>query len=141
MGVFTLKPGRKKARAVACGSYTAKGSVADAYSGQVDITAIRAALRVSALQGWSVLSVDVSTAFLNAELPEDQPIAVRPPAVWVQAGLVEKGSLRHLQRALYGLREAPKAWADHRDGRMREMKVEVNGVKQYLLQCKSDPGV
>ena len=51
---------------------------------------------------WEAITADVSQAFLNAELVEgsDHPVFVKSPA----------GEVWRLEKALYGLRAAPKAW-------------------------------
>ena len=49
--------------------------------------------------------LDVTTAFLNGELNEDLYM-VQPPG-YEQGG---PNIVCHLQRALYGLRQAPRAW-------------------------------
>ena len=52
---------------------------------------------------------DVSTAFLHARLPKDEPpVIVRPPP-----NLQRKGWLWRLVRALYGLRTSPRLFQEH----------------------------
>ena len=68
-------------------------------------------------------TLDVKTAFLNAGLrgqdapPESRRIVLlQPPALMVKLGLAEVGELWQVEAALYGLRESPRQWGDHRDG-------------------------
>ena len=58
---------------------------------------------------WIILSGDVSTAFLHAELPQDKPIFVKPPKEYYTGNDV----VWQLLRPLYGLETAPKHWQDY----------------------------
>ncbi len=96
--VFTVKPGgRDKCRAVICGNYVTKNGTELLFTATIDACALRIALRECALQKWDAVSIDVSTAFLNAPLEqaEGSAILVRPPTVFTMAGLVpEESALR-----------------------------------------------
>ena len=111
LAVFTAKPTKDKCRAVVCGNFAPKRENQIVYTSQADVTAIRAAVRLAAYKQWDVGSVDVKTAFLNAPLDSlgGSIILVRPPSVFVEANATPKGSVWRLHRALYGLREAPRA--------------------------------
>ena len=63
-----------------------------------------------ARQNVGVTFTDVSGAFLNASLGEDDRFAVEPPEEYRTPGLDEVWVLR---KALYGLRGAPKYWQEH----------------------------
>jgi len=54
-------------------------------------------------KGWSMRQLDVNTAFLNA--PLDTPVYMECPE-----GYEKPGHVIRLRKALYGLREAPRAW-------------------------------
>ena len=78
-----------------------------------------------------VASVDVSTAFLNADLsPEDlsKGICTRPPKSLIEAGLAQEGDLWVLRKALYGLRAAPRYWSMLRNKVLSEIKIPT---KEY----------
>ena len=45
-----------------------------------------------------------------------------------------------LQKALYGLRESPRAWSIERDKTMRQLEFQWNGKLVWLEQCKCEPG-
>ena len=59
--------------------------------------------------------MDVPTAFLYAPLIEKRDVCCRPPQVLVKLGLVERGVVWKLKKALYGLRTSPRAWKEERD--------------------------
>ena len=76
----------------------------------VDISSLRIALAIAAESRWVAAVLDVSTAFLNAALPDDSPeVIMRPPPVFVKFGLVEENTLWRAVNAIYGLRVAPRA--------------------------------
>jgi hypothetical protein len=67
---------------------------------------VRVLLALAAHSKWEVHHMDVKSAFLNGELTEE--VYVTQPPGYVVAGK-ERQVLR-LQKALYGLRQAPRAW-------------------------------
>jgi hypothetical protein len=63
-------------------------------------------LALAAEEGWSVHHMDVKSAFLNRELHEE--VYVTQPPGFVVRG--QEGKVLRLDKALYGLRQAPRAW-------------------------------
>ena len=45
-------------------------------------------------------SVDVSTAFLNADLPDGRVVVVKPPAILYTLGIIPPGTVWRLHKAL-----------------------------------------
>ncbi|CAE8635766.1 unnamed protein product [Polarella glacialis] len=85
---------------------------------------------------------DIKQAFLNADLTHNtngKRILVRPPALLVKAGLVEHDTPWIVHKALYGLRESPKAWAVSRDQKLRNFVVTVGARMFTLEQSIADP--
>ena len=133
---------RKKARACVCGNFESQESGEINYTSNLDVSSLRAALAIAARRRWSVGALDVSTAFLNAFLPvEKKRIVMRPPRIFVKFGLVPEGELWVADRAIYGLRCSPKAWAEQRDGELAGMVVKSNGIDYVLAQSHADPAV
>ena len=64
---------------------------------------------------WNALSLDVSAAFLNAELGSKEIILMKPPASLVKLGLIPAGVRLRALRAIYGLRQSPARWEELRD--------------------------
>ena len=73
-------------------------------------------LAVAAQEGWFVHHMDVKSAFLNGELEEE--VYVQQPPGFTAAGHEEK--VLKL-KALYGLRQAPRAWNMKLDSSLRDM--------------------
>jgi hypothetical protein len=57
-------------------------------------------------EGWRVHHMDVKSSFLNGNLNEE--VYVHQPPGFAIPG--KEGKVLHLCKALYGLRQAPRAW-------------------------------
>ncbi|KAA0065976.1 hypothetical protein IC582_024267 [Cucumis melo] len=75
------------------------------------IETIRLILSLAAQNGWKVYQMDVKSAFLNGHLKEE--IFVAQPLGYVQRGEEEK--VYKLKKALYRLKQAPRAWYSRTD--------------------------
>ena len=49
---------------------------------------------------------------MYAPLPSEMHVVVRAPGSWTRLGLIPPGTFWTLRRAVYGLRQSPKAWGD-----------------------------
>ena len=70
------------------------------------IETIRVVISLVASNEWEVHHIDVKTAFLHGDLKED--VYVSQPEGFVITG--QEVKLYKLKKALYGLRQAPRAW-------------------------------
>ena len=66
----------------------------------------RLLLVLAAHNGWQVHHMDVKLAFLNGDLAEE--VYVHQPAGYEKKN--KEGHVLRLRKALYGLRQAPRAW-------------------------------
>jgi hypothetical protein len=114
--------GRKKARAVCLGNRVSGCEVEDVYAPVASQSTLRLMLQRQVSAGYESVIFDISTAFLNAPLKER--VVVRPPACFRDL-LREAGHEGEvfwvLNRALYGLRQAPKAWNDELTTQLKEL--------------------
>jgi len=111
--VFKLKKNKlgavikHKARLVAGGFVQQEGiDYDDAFAPVARMESVRVLLTLAAQEGWRVHHMDVKSAFLNGDLKEEV-FEQQPPGCTV-AG--EEGKVYRLHKALYGLRQAPRAW-------------------------------
>ena len=108
--VYTRKRcGRFKARLIALGNLQKCFGESEIASPTVSYAANRALLIESAHLGHVIRQCDVSTAFINAEIPSDEHIHIRLPKHWSKD---PAGDRVKLLRSLYGLRCAPRRWFD-----------------------------
>ena len=152
--IFTVKPdpnhpsGKKKRRIVACGNFAPQEEGGGEYfASGADATSLRLALSMASRKKWMGINVDVRTAFLNApmkkgalnewesDVEEEKPIVLKPPHILVLLGFFTAGQGWEVDMALYGFRQSPKRWSDHRDFQMARMKVRNMVLRQ--LDCES----
>lgn len=69
------------------------------------IETVRLLIAIAAQRGWQVHHIDEKSAFLNGDLMEEVFVQ-RPPGFVVEDG---SGKVLKLRKALYGLRQAPRA--------------------------------
>ena len=160
--VITRKAGgRRKVRIVACGNYVEKTEKEDVFASGSDSISFRIALKKSLDEGWSGATADIRTAFLNAPLgrsaealeglwkkeeleelgQEVVVVLVKPPALLIKLGYISPEDWWVAVKAVYGLRQSPKAWGDHRDSKMSMMEWGCQGGIRALVQSTTDPNV
>lgn len=102
--VFSIKPdGRYKARLVAQGFSQDAEEVGDTYAPVSKYATLRVFAAIAAAEDLEVQQFDISTAFLNSDLPET--VYMRQPQGYAQGTLV-----CDLHKAIYGLKQSPRAW-------------------------------
>lgn len=98
---------KHKARLVAKGYVQRPGiDFEEVFAPVARLESVRLLLAYAAQEGWEVHHMDVKSAFLNGELNE--VVYVAQPQGFVSAGAEHK--VLKLRKALYGLRQAPRAW-------------------------------
>ena len=72
---------------------------------------IRLLISLAAQHRWTILQMDVKSAFLNGVLEEE--VYVEQPLGYMRRG--EEKKVLRLKKALYGLKQAPRAWNERID--------------------------
>ena len=80
----------------------------ESYAPVARLEAIRLFLAFAAHKDFTVYQMDVKSAFLNGELSEEVYVD-QPPCFEVS---LESRMVYKLQKALYGMKQAPRAWYD-----------------------------
>lgn len=86
-------------------------------------------LALAAQRGWIVFQLDVKSAFLHGELSED--VYVDQPLGYIKEG--EEDKVYKLKKALYGLRQAPRAWYSKIEGYFAESGFEKCSYEHTLF--------
>ena len=118
-----------KARLVAKGYVQRHGIDYDeVFAPVARIETIRLVIAIAAANGWEIHHLDVKTAFLHGELKEE--VYVSQPEGFEIKGKEDK--VYKLMKALYGLRQAPRAW-----------NIKLNRILQEFgfTRCSKEPSV
>ena len=131
--VFTIKPEKYKIRIVACGNQT-KDTYGKITTTDLDTCMLRFILSWAASSRFNTIaSLDVTAAFLNADLPPGRVVVLQPPTVLYKLGLIPTGFVWRVRRAVYGLREAPSLWSQERTKVMETMTFRSRGEPYKVL--------
>jgi hypothetical protein len=81
------------------------------------IKSVHLLLALTAGEGWSVHHMDVKSVFLNEELQEEVYVT-QPPGFIIRG---QEGKVLRLNKALYGLHQAPRAWNTKLDSTLQQL--------------------
>ena len=143
-GVFTAKPPgnasdglfRRKCRLVGCGNQASHVDADSLYAAGAPAEVVRTALIQASRNQWSAFTTDIKSAFTQTPIPPHaaRRYLLRPPRWMIDLGLAEPGEYYSLGMVLYGFKEAPAWWSDHRDMKLRSAQF----VGCHLEQGGSD---
>ena len=120
---------KHKARLVAKGYVQRHGiDFEEVFAPVARLDTVRLLLALAANRGWQVHHLDVKTAFLNSDLVEE--VYVSQPDGYVKEG--KEQMVLKLSKALYGLRQAPRAW---------NVKLDKSLKKLGFQKCATEPAV
>jgi hypothetical protein len=92
----------------------------DAFAPVARMEYVRLLLALATQEGWCVHHMDVKSVFLNGDLKEEvymhQPTGFAIPD--------KEGKVLRLRKALYGLRQTPRAWNAKLDSTLQRMSFE-----------------
>ena len=88
---------------------------------------------------WS--SIDITSAFLNADIHDDDTVLVTPPPILVKMDIVKPNTVWHVKKAIYGLREAPRLWQQERDQKLRDLEFKYQDKLAHLVQSYIHPSL
>ena len=113
---------RFKARLVAKGCSQKEGlDYKETFAPVAKMPSLRALLAIAAAQDLELHQMDVKTAFLNGDLEED--IYMEQPPGFVAPGS-QANLVRKLNRSLYGLRQAGRAWYKKIDAALNDLGLK-----------------
>ncbi|GKV28694.1 hypothetical protein SLEP1_g37711 [Rubroshorea leprosula] len=99
------------------------------------LTTVRSLLAIAAVRKWKLFQMDVKNAFLNGDLEED--VYMKPPP-----GLTPSSNkVCRLQRALYGLKQSPRAWFTKFSSTVSEFGFTSSPHDTALFVRKSTQGM
>src|SRR5882762_7004511 len=94
------------------------------------IESIRMLLAIAAILDWEIHVIDIDSAFINCEMPEDQTVYLSQPPGYIAEG--KEDFVWKLGKALYGLKQSGHLWYQKLKGILEQIGFKA---------CKSDPCV
>ena len=120
---------RHKARLVAKGYVQRAGVDFDeVFAPVARMESVRFLLAIAAHHGWTVHHLDVKSAFLNGDLAEE--VYVEQPPGYAVRGKERK--VYRLHKALYGLRQAPRAWNAKLDSSLQSLGFKCSAAEHAV---------
>ena len=105
---------KHKSRLVICGNLASWGEHSTTTT-NLDAPLLRLMLSLSCSAETTCSSIDITSAFLNADIHDDDTLLVTPPPILVKMDIVKPNTVWHVKKAIYGLREAPRLWQQERE--------------------------
>ncbi len=127
---------RYKARLVAKGYEQEAGvDYNEVYAPVSKHATMRSVLSLVAAKDWELHQLDIKTAFLHGELEED--IYIQQPPGYEEGG---PAVVCKLKKALYGLRQAPRAWHNRLAKELEKMGFQPSDADPGLWLQRGDGG-
>nr|GEV13901.1 ribonuclease H-like domain, reverse transcriptase, RNA-dependent DNA polymerase [Tanacetum cinerariifolium] len=101
------------------------------------IEIIHLILALATYHGWQVHHLDVKLAFLHGDLKEE--VYVTQPEGFIQKG--NSGKVYKLTKALYGLRQAPRAWNVKLDQTLKSLDFKKCNLEQAVYTKRSKTSI
>ena len=128
---------KHKARLVAKGYVQRQGIDFDeVFAPVARLETVRLLISIAAHEGWEVHHMDVKSAFLNGDL-EEEVYVIQPPGFEIKG---EEHKVLKLHKALYGLRQAPRAWNSKLDKSMRTLGFERCSLEHAVYMRNQGKG-
>ncbi|GJW88831.1 ribonuclease H-like domain, reverse transcriptase, RNA-dependent DNA polymerase [Tanacetum coccineum] len=125
---------KHKARLVAKGYIQEHGiDFEEVFAPVARMETIRLLLAIAANNKWEVHHLDVKSAFLHGDLKEE--VYVTQPEGFTKKG--DDGKVYRLIKALYGLRQAPRAWNIKLDNTLKSLDFKKCALEQAIYTKKS----
>ena len=131
---------KHKSRLVICGNFTSWGEHSTTTT-KLDAPLLRLMLSLSCSAETTRSSIDITSAFLNADIHDDDTVLATPPPILVKMDIVKPNTVWHVKKAIYGLREAPRLWQQERDQKLRDLEFMYKGKHAHLVQSYIHPSL
>ena len=82
---------------------------------------------------FTIASLDVTAAFLNAPLLEGRVVILKPPDILYKLQLLPPGHVWLVHKAICGLREAPNLWSEERTDMMTKISFSSEGESYSVI--------
>ena len=131
---------KHKSRLVFCGNFATWGEHSTTTT-NLDAPLLRLMLSLACSKETTWSSVDITSAFLNADIHDEDTVLITPPPILVKMDIVKPNTVWHVKKAIYGSREAPRLWQQERDQQLRELEFVYNDRSAHLVQSYIHPSL
>ena len=131
---------KHKSRLVICGNFATWGEHSTTTT-NLDAPLLRLMLSLACSKETTWSSVDITSAFLNADIHDEDTVLITPPPILVKMEIVKPNTVWRVKKAIYGLREAPRLWQQERDQQLRELEFVYNDRSAHLVQSYIHPSL
>jgi hypothetical protein len=122
---------KHKARLVAKGYVQEQGvDFEEVFAPVARMESVRLLMALAVQESWKLHHMDVKSAFLNGELEEE--VYVKQPLGYIKEG--EEHKVLKLHKALYGLRQAPRAWNIKLDCTLKSLGFEKSPLEHAMYK-------
>ena len=131
---------KHKSRLVICGNFATWGEHSTTTT-NLDAPLLRLMLSLACSKKTTWSSIDITSAFLNADIHDDDTVLVTPPPILVKMDIVKPNTVWHVKKVIYGLREAPRLWQQERDQKLRDLEFKYQNKLAHLVQSYIHPSL
>ena len=131
---------KHKSRLVICGNFASWGEHSTNTT-NLDAPLLRLMLSLACSKETTWSSIDITSAFLNADIHDVDTVLVTPPPILVKMDIVKPNTVWHVKKAIYGLREAPRLWQQERDQKLRDLEFKYQDKLAHLVQSYIHPSL
>ena len=87
----------------------------------------------ASLPDFSLATLDVTAAFLNAPLPAGRIVVLHPPTILYKLNLLPQDHVWLVHEAIYGLREAPSLWSEELTDALTNLTFASEGESYAVI--------
>ena len=131
---------KHKSRLVICGNFASWGQHSTTTT-NLDAPLLRLMLGLACSKETTWSSIDITSAFLSADIHEDDTVLVTPLPILVKVDIVKPNTVWHVRKEMYGLREAPRLWQQERDQKLRDLEFTYQDKIAHLVQSHIHPSL
>ena len=131
---------KHKSRLVICGNFASWGEHSTTTT-NLDAPLLRLMLSLACSKETTWSSIDITSAFLNADVHDEDTVLFTPPPILVKMDIVKPNTVWYVKNAIYGLREAPRLWQQERDQKLRDLEFKYQEKLAHLVQSYIHPSL
>ena len=131
---------KHKSRLVICGNFASWGEHSTTTT-SLDAPLLRLMLSLACSKETTWSSIDITSAFLSADIHAYDTVLVTPPPILVKMDIVKPNTVWHVKKAIYGLREALRLWQQERDHKLRDLEFKYQNKLAHLVQSYIHPSL